>query len=199
MTKAHQHSVDIEKWLKLIRAECVGPTIFGKFINHFGSVDRALGASVSELAKIDGVGFRTAEKVAATRNQFDTTAELELAEKLGIRLIHFDDKRYPPVLKRIYDPPPVLYIKGSLNRQDNLCISIVGYRRCSLYGREQSSRLAHFSGSAGFTGCLTSGSFSASPQLTATRSKINEQSKTISKAILLSIIPPVTKIFFSPF
>ncbi|HIJ53261.1 MAG TPA: DNA-protecting protein DprA [Planctomycetes bacterium] len=153
MPKSQKHSVDIEKWLKLIRAGSVGPTTFGKFINHFNSVDGALGASVSELAKIDGVGFKTAEQIAATRNKFDTTAELELAEKLGVWIIHLDDKRYPPVLKQIYDPPPVLYIKGSLTRQDNLCISIVGSRRCSLYGREQSSRLAHFLSSAGFTIC----------------------------------------------
>ena len=153
MGKSQQHSVDIEKWLKLIRADSVGPTTFAKFINHFSSVDGALGASVGELAKIDGVGFKTAEQIAATRNKFDTTAELELAEKLGVWIIHLEDKRYPPVLKQIYDPPPVLYIKGSLTRQDNLCISIVGSRRCSLYGREQSSRLAHFLSSAGFTIC----------------------------------------------
>jgi len=153
MAKAQQHSIDIEKWLKLIRADNVGPTTFGKLINDFGSVDQALGASVSELGKIDGVGFKTAEQIAATRNKFDTTAELELAEKLGVWIIHLDDKRYPPVLKQIYDPPPVLYIKGSLTRQDNLCISIVGSRRCSLYGQEQSSRLAHFLSSTGFTIC----------------------------------------------
>ncbi|MHC4484638.1 MAG: DNA-processing protein DprA [Planctomycetota bacterium] len=57
------------------------------------------------------------------------------------------------MLKQIYDPPPVLYIRGNLTRQDNLCISIVGSRRCSLYGQEQSSRLAHFLSSAGFTIC----------------------------------------------
>jgi len=33
--------------------------------------------------------------------------------------------------KQIYDPPPVLYIKGSLTREDNLAISIVGSRRFS--------------------------------------------------------------------
>ncbi|MBW8041751.1 MAG: DNA-protecting protein DprA [Planctomycetes bacterium] len=153
MAKSQQHSADIEKWLKLIRLDSVGPTTFGKLIKHFGSVDRALGASVSELAKVDGVGFKTGEQIAATRNKFDTTAELELAQKLGVWIIHLDDKRYPCVLKQIYDPPPVLYIKGSLTRQDSLCISIVGSRRCSLYGQEQSSRFAHFLSSAGFTIC----------------------------------------------
>jgi len=153
MTKLQQNSVDIEKWLKLIRADNVGPTTFGKLIKHFGSADQALGASVSEMAKINGVGFKTAERIAGTRNKFDETAELELAEKLGVWIINLDDERYPPVLKQIYDPPPVLYIKGTLTSSDNLCIAIVGSRRCSLYGQEQSSRFAHLLSSAGFTIC----------------------------------------------
>jgi len=153
MAKSQSNSADIEKWLRLIRTDSVGPTTFAKLIKHFGSADRALGASVGELAKIDGVGFKTAERIASTRGKFDVSEELELAEKLDVWIINVDDKRYPPALKQIYDPPPVLYIKGSLTREDNLAISIVGSRRCSLYGQEQSSRLAHFLSSAGFTIC----------------------------------------------
>ena len=153
MPKKQHNSADIEKWLKLIRADNVGSTNFAKLIKHFGSADRALGASANELTKVDRIGFKTAEQIAATRNKFDAAAELEMAEKLDIWLINLADERYPPVLKQIYDPPPVLYIKGSLTRSDNLCIAIVGSRRCSLYGQEQASRLAHFLSSAGFTIC----------------------------------------------
>jgi len=151
--KIQSNSSDIERWLKLIRADGVGPVTFAKLIRHFGSTDRALGASVSEMAKIDGIGFKTAERIAATRDKFDSADELALAEKLGVYLVTLEDNRYPPVLKQIYDPPPVLYVKGSLTRQDNLAISIVGSRRCSLYGQEQSTRFAHFLASAGFTIC----------------------------------------------
>ncbi|MCK5473620.1 MAG: DNA-protecting protein DprA, partial [Planctomycetes bacterium] len=146
-----KNSVEIQKWLELIRADKVGPTTFAKLLKHFGSVDVALGASVAELAKVDGVGFKTAEKITATRNKFDSAAELDLADKLNVWLINLDDKRYPVLLKRIYDPPPVLYIKGSLTSSDNLGIAIVGSRRCSLYGQQQSSRFAHLLASAGFT------------------------------------------------
>ncbi len=153
MAKPQSNSVDIEKWVSLIRADNVGPATFTKLIKHFGSVDRALGASVSEMDKVNGIGFKTAEQIAASRSKFNVKAELELADKLGIWIMHFDDERYPPVLKRIYDPPPVLYIKGSLTKADNLAIAIVGSRRCSIYGHEQASRFAHLLGSAGFTIC----------------------------------------------
>jgi DNA processing protein len=153
MAEVEQNSVDIENWLKLIRADGVGPTTFAKLLSHFGSVDRALGSSASELKMVEGIGVKTTEQIVKTRNKFDTAAELELADKLGVWLITFADDRYPPVLKKIYDPPPVLYIRGTITASDNLCISIVGSRRCSLYGREQASRFAHLLSSAGFTIC----------------------------------------------
>ena len=153
MSKLQPNSVEIEKWLKLIRAEGVGPTTFTRLLKRFGSPDRIMGASVSELAKTTGIGFKTAEKIAATRDKFDVVSELELARKLGVWIINIQDNRYPHALKQIYDPPPVLYIKGDLIREDNLAISIVGSRQCSFYGQEQSSRFAHFLGSAGLTIC----------------------------------------------
>jgi DNA processing protein len=151
MAQVSENSREIKKWLKLIRADEVGPVTFGKLLKRFGSVDAVLGASVSGLMKIEGIGSKTAERIAASRDKFDTGAELELAGKLGVWIIHIEDPRYPPALKQIYDPPPVLYVKGTLDRADNLAIGIVGCRRCSLYGQEQSSRLAHLLAASGFT------------------------------------------------
>ncbi|UCG47745.1 MAG: DNA-processing protein DprA [Phycisphaerales bacterium] len=153
MAREEPNSVEVDKWLKLIRADGVGPVTFARLLERFGSVDRALGASVSELGKVEGIGFRTAERIAGTREKFDASAEIDLAASLGVYLLSLQDSRYPPMLKRIHDPPPVLYVKGSLTRDDNLAVSIVGSRRCSMYGREQSGRLAHMLASAGFTIC----------------------------------------------
>lgn len=151
MGKVEENSAGIEKWLKLIRSEGVGPKAFFRLKRHFGSLDSVLGASAGSLGKVEGIGFKTAERIVSSRNAFDTKSELESAEQLGIWLVHIDDERYPVLLKRIYDPPPVIYVKGTLLRQDNLGIAIVGSRRCSLYGQEQASRFGHLLASAGFT------------------------------------------------
>ncbi len=147
------NSKDIEKWLKLINADGVGPVTFKKILSKCGSIDKALGASAKELSEIDGIGSRTAESILRTRNNFDSSSELELADKLGVEIINFEDEKYPQLLKGIYDPPPVLYIKGTLTKADNMALAIVGARRCSLYGQEQATRLAHLLSSAGFTIC----------------------------------------------
>ena len=146
-----QHSPQIALWLKLIRADGIGPTLFKRLLDFFGSVERIFTASVVELTKVEGIGNKTAERIVRTRDAFDVDSELALADKLGVWVIHLQDDRYPPALKAIYDPPPVLYIKGTLTRLDNLAMAIVGSRRCSHYGTEQANRFSHLLASAGFT------------------------------------------------
>lgn len=145
------NSKGIELWLKLRAAEGVGSVIFRRLLEQFGTAQRAMGASVAEMVKVEGIGTQTAEKIARTRNTFDADRELELAEKLGVWLVTTEDERYPAALKSIYDPPPMLYVQGTLMRNDALAVAMVGSRRCSLYGQEQASRFAHFLASAGFT------------------------------------------------
>ena len=151
MRQIPHNSEGIGSWLKLIRAEGVGPVIFGRILAQFGTVDRALGASVSELMRVEGIGPKTGESIVASRDKFDSGAELELADKLGVWLLHIQDERYPAALKQIHDPPPVLYVKGDLTKADNLGVAIVGSRHCSVYGQEQASRFAHLLAASGFT------------------------------------------------
>ncbi|HBG26769.1 MAG TPA: DNA-protecting protein DprA [Phycisphaerales bacterium] len=125
--------------------------MFGRLLNFFGSIEGVLGASVSSLAKVEGIGVKTAEKIFKSKNNFDVEKELEIADKFGVWVIDITDERYPPALKKIYDPPPVLYIKGDFSPNDSLAIAIVGSRHCSNYGSEQASRFAHLLASSGFT------------------------------------------------
>ncbi len=189
ISNKQQNSADIEKWLKLIRADGVGPVTFAKLLKHFSTIDRALGASVSELAKVDGIGYKTAEQIARTRDKFDTKKEIKLAEKLGVWIINITDRQYPAALKQIYDPPPILYVKGTLKRADNLAIAIVGARRCSIYGREQASRFGNILASAGFT--IISG-LARGIDSAAHRGVLNAKGRTIAVqgCGLATIFPP---------
>jgi len=147
----HGHSQDAGDWLRLSHADGVGSVLFGRLVKQFGSVQGALGASVAAMTKVEGIGNATAEKIAHSRQQFNSDQEIELADKHAVTLICLDDVRYPPALRSIYDPPPVLYVRGTLSRSDALSAAIVGSRRCSMYGTEQASRFGHLLASAGFT------------------------------------------------
>jgi len=145
----------IAKWLRLHLTNEVGAKTFAKLLKYLGGIDKALGATAGQLASVPGIGPKTAEKIAANRDGVEVEAEMDLADKLGVRIITLEDEAYPNLLSRIDDPPPLLYVKGTLLREDALAVALVGSRNCSLYGQEQASRLSHLLAAAGF--CVVSG------------------------------------------
>ncbi|HWQ61793.1 MAG TPA: DNA-processing protein DprA [Negativicutes bacterium] len=62
-------------------------------------------------------------------------------EKKGIGVVCAADEAYPARLRRIFDPPAVLYYRGRLPRDEQL-IAIVGARKASAYGRNAAAMLA---------------------------------------------------------
>lgn len=193
--QTQSHSWKIELWLKLIRAEGVGPTLFKRLLNHFSDLESIIGASVEQLTKVEGIGYKTAERINGSIDAFDVDKELDLAEKHGVRIIHMQDDRYPPPLKAVYDPPPVLYVKGTLTRSDNLAMAIVGSRRCSHYGSEQANRFSHLLASAGFT--IVSG-LARGIDSAAHRGALSAQGRTIAVqgCGLSNIFPPENQKLF---
>lgn len=69
-------------------------------------------------------------------------------EELGIDIITYADPRYPKSLRRLMDPPAVLYCKGSLPDFDQLCIGIVGTRKMTEYGKQMAYSIAYELGGA---------------------------------------------------
>jgi DNA processing protein len=70
-------------------------------------------------------------------------------------IISFDDVLYPKLLKQIYDPPLVLFVKGNVNLLNNQQIAIVGSRYASIKGRETALDFAQQLTQHGYT--VTSG------------------------------------------
>ncbi len=59
-------------------------------------------------------------------------SELAAARRLGLRMLCFSDPSFPPALRRIPDPPLVLYAKGEL--PSGLALAMVGSRRATARG-----------------------------------------------------------------
>ncbi len=109
----------------------------GDLLSLYGeSVDALISpAALNELARAKNAGRRLADRIRHAQNVFDADAELRLIEKNKVVIIGFQDKRYPPLLREISDPPLVLYKKGNAEL-DKEFLSIVGSRNASFYGME---------------------------------------------------------------
>ena len=59
----------------------------------------------------------------------------------GCRLLTWDEPQYPPRLREIYDPPPLLYVRGNVELLTRHLISIVGSRRPTPYGNQMAEKL----------------------------------------------------------
>jgi DNA processing protein len=71
-------------------------------------------------------------------------ADLERAAsaRLGIALVALGDPRYPALLRRIYDPPPVLYVRGVLAEDEAAAVAVVGARAATAAGRALARSMA---------------------------------------------------------
>jgi len=68
--------------------------------------------------------------------------DLHWSGRPGCHLIHFDHRHYPPLLKEIYDPPWLLYVRGELASLRRDFIAIVGSRNPSPGGRSNAEEFA---------------------------------------------------------
>lgn len=151
MATSQTASEAARKCLRLHLADGVGPIRFVRILKYFGSIDAALSASSTALAKVDGIGEATATKIVRSRDATEIDAEVELAASRNVRIVCLLDPEYPPALRRIADPPPCLYVRGTLESADAVALAIVGARQCTRYGAEQAERFAALAVRAGLT------------------------------------------------
>lgn len=128
----------------------IGPGLSRALLARFGSAVEALHASKHRLTKVPGVGPKTAQALCAFDGGDQVDDQLRRAAQAEATLVPAWDARFPRRLRRIYDPPVLLWMRGRLQPQDARAVAIVGTRRCSDYGR----RLAHrFAGALARRGC----------------------------------------------
>lgn len=113
------------------------------------------GLNMPQLMKTDGIGENVARNVLRFDDWQSVDDILRKTVKSGSQLISFDDDRYPELLRHIYDPPLVLWLKGDAAALNKPGIGIVGTRRPGKYGMDQTTIWAQKLSEYGL--CINSG------------------------------------------
>jgi DNA processing protein len=132
-----------EAFVALNMVEHVGPVRVRQLLQHFGDAVSILKASKQQLLRVHGIGEDTAEAIASWEKEIDLAGELKRCEEFGCHVITHDDQDYPELLRQIYDPPIVVYVKGGLTNKDKNGVAIVGSRQTTHYGIEVARKLAY--------------------------------------------------------
>lgn len=131
-------------WLRLIRTQNVGPASFRDLINRFGSAETALDV-LPELMISGGLN-----RMVRIPSVAEAEAEMEAAKKAGARFVGIGEPDYPPLLKVIDHPPPLLAMKGEGAVFGLPAVAIVGARNASLAGIKMARTLAAELGHDGY-------------------------------------------------
>src|SRR5262249_25230905 len=102
-----------------------------------------LSASRNQLLQVRGIGEETADAIAGWEKGVDLANELKRINDFGCRIVIQSNAEYPELLRQIYDPPVVLYVKGHLLPKDKNSVAMVGSRMTTHYGIETARRLAY--------------------------------------------------------
>jgi DNA processing protein len=137
-------------WLNAI--EGIGARRYHEICRRFGSPQEAFeNATRRELMEIPLMGERTAESILENRNQKALDSIEKSLDRKDARIYLLEEEGYPGILREIADPPPVLYVKGSLSFEGLRMLAMVGTRHPTRYGRDVAYRLAQELGEQGIT------------------------------------------------
>jgi len=129
-------------WLGLRSIPGVGIVLGQRLLQRFGGPAAVFQASLQELVAVKGISSAMAQAIVGFREWDKLEEQLGRLTAQGAEMVTQDDPRFPPGLKQIPYPPPILFIKGTLAPADNLAVAMVGTRGASYYGLKAARRLA---------------------------------------------------------
>jgi DNA processing protein len=122
-------------WLALKQIPGVGNVLFKRLLSHFKSPEGVFSATKTELAAVEGLSETAARAIVSFRAFSEIDREFEKITKAGGALVCLHDAAYSPRLAEIYDPPPLLYMKGVPAPPVSYPVAVVGTRQTTPYGR----------------------------------------------------------------
>jgi len=118
----------------------VGNRLFKLLLDRFKTPERVLTSSVDELISLGGINKPLALAILNHKIPEQVKQDYSIVRKKGYRIVTLTDPDYPYLLLQIYDPPPFLYVHGTLG-SSRKNISVVGSRAATSYGMVATRRL----------------------------------------------------------
>src|SRR5450631_588238 len=128
-------------WLALSLTPGLGPSRIKKLVEQYGTAERVFQASLTEL-EATGMRAVSAQSIATRKSLELAQEECGKAIEAHAKIISLSDPEYPSRLKEIYDPPVILFVKGSVEVLAQPGIAMVGTRHPTPYGSGMAERLS---------------------------------------------------------
>ena len=141
---------DLKYWVGFSVLQKLDPIKFRQLIDYFGTLAQAWQADLIQL-KLAGIEEKLAHEIIKAKNEINLDQECDKITKEDIKLCRLIDNDYPPLLKEIFDPPPLLYYRGSLKNLNQPCLAVVGARKFTNYGQQVADEIVSELAQSGLT------------------------------------------------
>ena len=128
-------------WLALVLTPRMGPTRCGRAVQRLGAAERMFSASLTELEST-GMPAESAQFCYDGRARAAALDEAQRLAEAGASFVTPEDDDYPQRLLEIYDPPPVLWVRGNASLLNRAGIAVVGTRHPTPYGAGMAEMLS---------------------------------------------------------
>lgn len=126
----------------------IGSSRMKVLIDYFGSARQTWLADQGDLFLSKCIDATICNNLLSCRDKIDIHKLADTLFKKGISLCTLTADNYPSLLQNSFNPPYVLYYRGTLPATDKL-IAIVGARKATAYGKNAASMLAAALAAAG--------------------------------------------------
>lgn len=131
---------ELRYWVALRFVDDLGGAGCRRLLDYFGSARDILAASETELLRVSRIPGKTAAALRRFSGWKRVDEELDKAAGSGVSILPMTHPAYPAELLHLHDPPPVLYVRGTL--REETAMAVVGSRKATTYGKFTTDRIA---------------------------------------------------------
>jgi DNA processing protein len=129
-------------WVALNAIKGLGPVTFKRLLDEFGSPDAIVTQKQSSLMRVAGVTREVATAITGATTMEHAEEQIRRAQTSDVDILTLDDGRYPQLLRQIFAPPPVLFVKGTVDVFERHAFGVVGTRKATPYGERVTRDIA---------------------------------------------------------
>jgi len=141
----------IKAWLNLLSAPEIGHATAIKLVKILGEPKEFI-KEPSKLAEIEFISESVKEYLINNLQPENWQNICDLIEQYNIKFVSIMNDNYPESLKNIFDPPPFLFYRGNIQKDDfRRTLGVVGTRKASNYGKLMTKKIVQELALSGFT------------------------------------------------
>jgi DNA processing protein len=131
-----------QAWLALYLIPGLGNVVLKRLFERFLHVNAIFEAGFFDLMGVEGLRKEIARKILERGFLKRAEEEILAAERVGAKVLTYQDPGYPVLLRELYNPPMVLFHKGREIPLERTFVGLVGSRNPTHYGLKAAERIS---------------------------------------------------------